>query len=223
VKLTTHIHLVTRSRMHGVISPLPEYAFMAWYWLERNHRDKFKSAFIFLFRTAFVNPWFTLEALSSLQLEDLFNTSSHSGQDVICSQDTRMFLPHLLPYHLAYTNIVTIFHGWTSCLNLLPPAHNLERSYSFQHYSIYEGRLQSSWTHLITPSRDFVEVRWRSIFRSTSLAKRCTSYNAPPASRKRAADRWSLRNFLPRSSPFMVGKAQKSRGARSELNSVFGL
>jgi hypothetical protein len=23
----------------------------------------------------------------------------------------------------------------------------------------YEGRLQSSWTHLITPSRDFVEVR----------------------------------------------------------------
>jgi hypothetical protein len=42
-------------------------------------------------------------------------------------------------------------------------------------------------------------------------------------SRKRAADRWSLRNFLPRSSIFMVGKAQKSNGVRSELNSVFGL
>jgi hypothetical protein len=28
-------------------------------------------------------------------------------------------------------------------------------------------------------------------------------------------DRWSLRNFLPRSSLFMVGKAQKSHGARS--------
>jgi hypothetical protein len=40
---------------------------------------------------------------------------------------------------------------------------------------------------------------------------------------KRAADRWSLRSFLPRSSLFMVGKAQKSHGARSELNSVFGL
>jgi hypothetical protein len=39
----------------------------------------------------------------------------------------------------------------------------------------------------------------------------------------RAADRWSLRNFLPRSSLFMVGKAQKSHGARFELNSVFGL
>jgi hypothetical protein len=54
---------------------------------------------------------------------------------------------------------------------------------------------------------DFVEERWRSLFRTTSsLVKRCTSYNAPPTSRKRAADRWSLRNFLPRSSLFMVGK-----------------
>jgi hypothetical protein len=87
----------------------------------------------------------------------------------------------------------------------------------------YEGRLQSSWTHLITPSRNFVEVRWRSLYRSTSLGKGCTSYNAPPTSRKRATDRWSLRHFLPRSSLFMVWKDQKSHGARSELNSVFGL
>jgi hypothetical protein len=35
---------------------------------------------------------------------------------------------------------------------------------------LYEGHLQSSWTHLITPSRSVVEVRWRSIFPSTSLA-----------------------------------------------------
>jgi hypothetical protein len=87
----------------------------------------------------------------------------------------------------------------------------------------YEGRLQSSWTHLINPSRNFVEVRWRSLFRSTSLGKRWTSYNAPLTSRKRAADRWSLRKFLPRSSLFIVGKAQKSHGARFELNSVFSL
>jgi hypothetical protein len=75
----------------------------------------------------------------------------------------------------------------------------------------YEDRLQSSWTRLITPSRNFVEVRWRCLFRSTSLGKRCSSYNAPPSSRKRAVDRWSLRN-LSRSSRFMVGKAQKSHG-----------
>jgi hypothetical protein len=86
-----------------------------------------------------------------------------------------------------------------------------------------EGRLQSSWTHLITSSRNFVEVRWRSLFRNTSHGKGCTSYDAPPTFRKRAADRWSLRNLLPQSSLFMVGKAQKSHGARSELNSAFGL
>jgi hypothetical protein len=82
---------------------------------------------------------------------------------------------------------------------------------------IYEGRLKSSWTQLITPSRNFVEVRWLSLFRSTSLGKRCTSYNVSPTSRKRAADRWSLWNFLPRSSLFMIGKAQRSHGVRPGL------
>jgi hypothetical protein len=90
------------------------------------------------------------------------------------------------------------------------------------HTHTHEGHLQKSWIHLIIPSRDSEEVRWRSLFRSTSLGKRCTSCEAPPTSRKRAADRWSLRNFLPLSSLFMVGKTQKSHGLRSELNSVFG-
>jgi hypothetical protein len=78
--------------------------------------------------------------------------------------------------------------------------------------SYYEVRLQSSWTHLISPSRNFVEVGWRSLFRSISPGKRCTSYNAPLTCRKRAADRWSLRNVLPRSSLFMVGKARNRMG-----------
>jgi hypothetical protein len=73
------------------------------------------------------------------------------------------------------------------------------------------------YAKLIASSRNFVEVRWRSLFRSTSLGKRCASYNAPPPSRKRAADRWPLRNFLPRSSIFTVGKAHKSHGDRSGL------
>jgi hypothetical protein len=49
---------------------------------------------------------------------------------------------------------------------------------------MYVGGLQSSWTHLITQSQNFVEVRWRSLYRSTSLGNRCISYNAPPTSRK---------------------------------------
>jgi hypothetical protein len=36
----------------------------------------------------------------------------------------------------------------------------------------FEARLKSSWTHLITLSRNFVKVRWRSLFLSTSLGKR---------------------------------------------------
>jgi hypothetical protein len=84
-------------------------------------------------------------------------------------------------------------------------------------FPLLRPHLKSSWTHLITQSRNFVEVRWRSLFRSTPIGKRYTSYNAPPTSRKRAADRWSVRKFLPRSSLFMVGKAQKSHGARSGL------
>jgi hypothetical protein len=30
VKLTTHLHLVPRSKKNGAIPPLPQYAFMAW-------------------------------------------------------------------------------------------------------------------------------------------------------------------------------------------------
>jgi hypothetical protein len=81
---------------------------------------------------------------------------------------------------------------------------------------MYEGRLKSSWTHLITPSQNFVEVRWRSLskylpWQAIYVLQRSTT------SRKRAADRWSLRNFVPWSSLVMVGKAQKSHGARSGL------
>jgi hypothetical protein len=39
VKLTTHLHLVPRSRMRGVIPPLPQYVFMAWCLVK--HKNKF--------------------------------------------------------------------------------------------------------------------------------------------------------------------------------------
>jgi hypothetical protein len=89
--------------------------------------------------------------------------------------------------------------------------------YLFQ-INVVRRPFEIPWTHLITPSRNFVEVRWRSLFLSTSLDKRCTTYNAPPTSRKRVADRWSLRNFMPAwSSLFIFGKAQESHRARSGL------
>jgi hypothetical protein len=80
-------------------------------------------------------------------------------------------------------------------------------------WSKYVGRLKSSWIHLIT---EWEHSRVAVTDSSKYLPwQGCTSYNAPPTSRKRAADRWSLRNFLPRSSLFMVREAQKSHGARS--------
>jgi hypothetical protein len=124
------------------------------------------------------------------------------------------------PEHLDLKNLVGIF-GCSLGTSQRRTTQDRKRRTRYSHK--YEGLLQSSWTHLTTLSRNFVEVRWRSLFRSTSIGKRCTSYNAPPTSRKRAADRWSLRNLLPQSSIFMVGKAHKSHGARSELNSVFRL
>jgi hypothetical protein len=87
----------------------------------------------------------------------------------------------------------------------------------FKAASLYKGRLKISWTHLITPSQNFVEVWWHSLFQSTSLGKRCTSCNSPPTSWQCAADHWSLRNFMPWSSPFLVRRVQKSHGVRSGL------
>jgi hypothetical protein len=68
-----------------------------------------------------------------------------------------------------------------------------------------------------------VEVRWRSLFRSISIGKRCTSYNASPTSKTCCRPLITLK-LLALELPFHVWKkAQKSRGAGSELNSVFGL
>jgi len=41
MNLTTHLHLVPRSRMRGTILPLPQYAFMAWCSVKKKHRDNF--------------------------------------------------------------------------------------------------------------------------------------------------------------------------------------
>jgi hypothetical protein len=41
VKLTTHLHLVLRSRMHGAIPPLSQYVFMSWCLVKHRHNFTF--------------------------------------------------------------------------------------------------------------------------------------------------------------------------------------
>jgi hypothetical protein len=44
MKLTTHLHLVPRSKNCGAIPPLPQYVFMAWYLVDLvRHRDNSKN------------------------------------------------------------------------------------------------------------------------------------------------------------------------------------
>jgi hypothetical protein len=77
--------------------------------------------------------------------------------------------------------------------------------------------MKSSWTHLITPSRNFVEVRWRSLFRSTSLGKQCTFYNAPPTSRKHSSYRSNFKISCFWAPCSWLEKPRNRMGARSGL------
>jgi hypothetical protein len=54
VKLTTHFHLVPRSRMRGDIPPVPQYVFLAWCLVQ--HRDNFTFLpFAFWIRMCYVS------------------------------------------------------------------------------------------------------------------------------------------------------------------------
>jgi hypothetical protein len=185
--------------MSGAIPPLPWCAFMAWCSVKRSTGTTLPSPLL---------PFCHKPRVSNISLHSLS----------IC------ILTYSTTFKIVLINIRDKTSVTISWKIYNSHGRNLEICFTYDVAIFYsEGRLQSSWTHLITPSRNFVEVRWRSLLRSTFLGKRCTSYNTPSTFRKRAADRWSLRNFLPRSALFMVGKARKSHGARSELNSVFGV
>jgi len=64
----------------------------------------------------------------------------------------------------------------------------LENCFRYCDLLKYEGCLKSLCTRLITLSWNFMEGRCWSLFRSTSLGKQCTSYNASLTSQKCAAD-----------------------------------
>jgi hypothetical protein len=84
--------------------------------------------------------------------------------------------------------------------------------------SIYDGRLKSSWTHLNTPSRNFVEVWWRSLFRSTSLGKRCTSWQRSTHFSKTCCRPLISSKFLTSELPFHGWKSQEIAWAGWDLD-----
>jgi hypothetical protein len=90
--------------------------------------------------------------------------------------------------------------------------------------AIYEGRLKSSWTHLITPSRNLWRCDDGLFFEVPPLASDALLTTLHPLLENvlqtvcsKLQEDSGTGGFLPRSSLFMVGKAQKSHGARSWL------
>jgi hypothetical protein len=54
VKLTTHLHIVSRSRLRGAIPPLPQYVFIAWCLVK--HRDNFTFTYLMTQRDIILCP-----------------------------------------------------------------------------------------------------------------------------------------------------------------------
>jgi hypothetical protein len=83
--------------------------------------------------------------------------------------------------------------------------------------------LQSSWTHLINMSRTLWRCGDGLFFEVPPLASDALFTTLYPLLENVLQTVDHFENFLPRTSLFIVGKAQISHGARSEMNSVFGL
>jgi hypothetical protein len=56
VKLTSHLHIMPRSRMHGVILPVSQFAFMAWC----SAKVKRRGSFTFTFKLTFTFTFYSL-------------------------------------------------------------------------------------------------------------------------------------------------------------------
>jgi hypothetical protein len=50
VKLTTHLHLVPRSKNAWSYTSTPQYAFVAWFSVKKKHMDNFTFAFMYIRR-----------------------------------------------------------------------------------------------------------------------------------------------------------------------------
>jgi hypothetical protein len=70
MKLTTHLHIVPRSRMCGAIPPFPQYVFLAWCLVK--HRDNFT----FIYSKAQTSSW--MKVLWSLGLLNSYLFADYS-------------------------------------------------------------------------------------------------------------------------------------------------
>jgi hypothetical protein len=110
---------------------------------------------------------------------------------------------------VSYHNTTRSHNHEDFCLNLLRRENLSSR--------IYERHLKSSWTHLVAPSQKFVEVRWRSLFEVPPLASDTLLTKFHPLFENVLQTVGGKLQQKPRIPLFMVGKAQKSQGARSGL------
>jgi hypothetical protein len=78
VKLTTHLHLVPKSRMSGAIPPLPQLVFMMWCLVK--HRDNFACIFTFTFTLTV----FCLSPLSCIAFSSSCFRSDYGFSFTIC-------------------------------------------------------------------------------------------------------------------------------------------
>jgi hypothetical protein len=95
--------------------------------------------------------------------------------------------------------------------------------YIYIYIYTYEGLLKSSWTHLITPSWNLLGCGDGLFFEVPLLVSDALLTTLHPLLENvlQTVDHFEISCL---GAPFfMVGKAQKSHEARSELNSLFGL
>jgi hypothetical protein len=118
--------------MRGAIPPLPHYVFMAWYLVK--HRNFIFTLLLLLFHvvTVSVYPSICPAGLETKQSSLSIERAFHRHQAL---------------------------HAFLDYFTVLIKSTPHTRARTHAHERIYEGRLKSSWTRLIIPSRNFVDVR----------------------------------------------------------------
>jgi len=116
MKLTTHLHLAKRLRMHGVIPPLPQYIFMVWYLTKQCI-----CLHVMVLSQAQGQPYFYLSILICLIIQEDFTVFSHLEEFIWC------VLYSMLPSTCILNDAVIMptFHF----ISLLPSLSHMNHNY----------------------------------------------------------------------------------------------